>query len=495
MFNQAITRIVILGGGTAGWMTAAYLSHWLAPTNISVTLVESDQIGAIGVGEATVPAIHEFLRALGINEAEFIAATQATFKLGIEFEGWATADNHFFHPFAAYGVQIEDRPFYKTWWSARQQGYSGGLEEFCLAVQLARQGKFAQPSFDPDSRLAWYNYAYHFDASLFAKFLRNYAEVRRVTRIEGKLAQVQLNSTSGFIESLRLVSGQLLGGDLFIDCSGLGAVLIDKAMGVGYEDWSQWLLCDSALAVQTASVMEPNPYTKSIARSAGWQWHIPLQQRVGNGYVYASQFSTDEQARTELLKNLTGELLTDPRTIRFKTGMRRDFWHKNCVSIGLSSGFLEPLESTSISLIQTGIAKMVAFLVDYKIDADQVAEANRLNRLECERIRDFIILHYRLNGRSEPLWQHVSAMPIPLSLEEKIDYFRTTGNIKLLPQESFKDESWVTMFYGFGIEPPLFELSQSDKNIDKILTNIRSALAKGCLYAPSHAAFLQTLKS
>lgn len=495
MPNKPVNHIVIAGGGTAGWMTAAYLARWVEGTRIRITLVESELIGTVGVGEATVPGIHQFIQQLGVKESEFIAATHATFKLGIEFEGWAAPEQAFFHPFAGYGVPLEDRPFYKTWWSAKHQGYSASLAEFCLCTQLAGAGKFAQPSFDPDSRLAWYNYAYHFDASLFAKYLRGYAEQRGVTRIEGKIQQVQLNPDSGFIQSLQLESGQIISGDLFVDCSGMSALLIEKALGVGYEDWSQWLLSDSALAVQTKSVAEPDPFTRSTARSAGWQWHIPLQHRVGNGYVYASQFISEDQARAELLANVEGELLTEPRLIRFATGMREHFWHKNCVAIGLSSGFLEPLESTSISLIQTGINKLAAFLVDFEINDQQVAEANRLNRLEYERIRDFIILHYTLNGRSEPLWQHVRGMDIPTSLAEKIACFKATGDIQLLEQESFSEESWVSMFAGFDLSPTMLIPSHDPARIQSIMEKMRSAIGKGRQHAPSHADFLRTLSA
>src|SRR6187431_2887934 len=395
MSAKPVKKILIVGGGTAGWMTAAYLARWLEKVDVQVVLIESELIGTVGVGEATVPGIHQYIQYLGVKESEFIKATNATFKLGIEFENWAGMDARFFHPFAGYGVQIEDRPFYKTWWSAKAQGYSEGLEKFCLCTQLAKAGKFALPSFDEKSRLAWYNYAYHFDASLFAKFLRGYSEKRGVTRIEGKINHVRLDTSTGFIQSACMDSGQVVEADLFVDCTGMPALLIGKTLGVGYEDWSHWLPCDSALAVQTKSVVDPDPFTRSSAKTAGWQWHIPLQHRVGNGYVYSSQFISHEQAREELLNNLIGERVTEPKLIRFTTGMRSDFWVKNCVSIGLSSGFLEPLESTSISLIQSGIAKLTAFLVNFKIDEKHVAEANRLNRLEYERIRDFIILHYK----------------------------------------------------------------------------------------------------
>ncbi|WP_323815309.1 tryptophan halogenase family protein [Cellvibrio sp. NN19] len=493
MQPKSVSHIVIAGGGTAGWMTAAYLARWLESTDIRVTLVESDQIGTVGVGEATVPGIHEFIQHLGVRESEFIKATHGTFKLGIEFEGWAAPDKSFFHPFAGYGVDIEDRPFYKSWWQAREQGYAPGLEEFCLGTQLARAGKFAQPSFDQESRLAWYNYAYHFDASLFAKYLRGYAERRKVARIEGKINQVQLCPETGFIQCLQLESGAQIAGDLFIDCSGFSALLIGRAMGVGYEDWSHWLLSDSALAVQTKTTTEPDPFTRSIARSAGWQWHIPLQHRVGNGYVYSSQFISQDQAQAELLANLKGELVTEPRLIRFTTGMREQFWHKNCVAIGLSSGFLEPLESTSISLIQTGINKLAAFLVNYEIQAKYVAEANRLNRLEYERIRDFIILHYALNGRAEPMWQQVREIAIPAALAEKIECFKATGDIKLLAQESFVEASWVSMFYGFGMSPGKFAPQMEQEKLQFIMNKMKNAITKGRDIAPSHAEFLESL--
>ncbi|MEN0037002.1 MAG: tryptophan halogenase family protein [Cellvibrio sp.] len=493
MTAEPIKKIVIVGGGTAGWMTAAYLAHWLDGVDIQVTLVESDQIGTIGVGEATVPGIRQFIKTLEISESEFINATNATFKLGIEFEHWAGEGKNFFHPFGGYGARLEDRSFHKTWWAARQAGYTDGLEEFCLCTQLAKAGKFAQPSFEDKSRLAWYNYAYHFDASAFARYLRNYAERRGVIRTEGKVNHIQLDTANGFIQHLSLESGQIIDGDLFVDCTGIPALLINKTMGVGYEDWSHWLPCDSALAVQTNSVTEPDPYTRSSARTAGWQWHIPLQHRVGNGYVYSSPFISHEQARAELLANLAGEPLTEPKLIRFTTGMRPDFWHKNCVAIGLSSGFLEPLESTSISLIQTGIAKMTGFLVNFIIDEKQVAEANRLNRLEYERIRDFIILHYKLNGRSNPFWEHVRAMSIPLTLEEKIAAYKAGGDIKLLAQESFVEESWVSMFYGFGMAPEALLPLSDPAAIPLVMNKMKSAIGKGTALAASHAEFLQSI--
>ncbi len=490
---KPVRKIVIVGGGTAGWMTAAFLSRWLQNINIQVTLVESDQIGTIGVGEATVPGIHQFIKDLGIRESEFIKATHATFKLGIEFAHWAREGKHFFHPFAGYGVDIGGEPFYKTWWAAKQQGYAQELDKFCLCTQLARAGKFALPSFEEQSRLAWYNYAYHFDASLFARFLRDYAEKRGVARVEGRVNHVQLDASTGFIQSISLEAGQVIEGDLFVDCTGIPALLIHQALGVGYEDWSHWLLCDSALAVQTQCVAEPDPFTRSSARSAGWQWHIPLQHRVGNGYVYASQFISHDRAHQELMDNLGGERVTEPRLIRFTTGMRRDFWHKNCVAIGLSSGFLEPLESTSISLIQTGIAKMTGYLVNFEIHGQQVAEANRLNRLEYERIRDFIILHYKLNGREGAFWKCAREMDIPDSLAEKIAAFRRSGHINLLEQESFKEDSWVSMFYGFGLSPEaLPPLGDRERSV-VLMDRMRIAIEKGCHYAGSHAEFLRSL--
>lgn len=491
--GQPIQKIVIVGGGTAGWMTAAHLANWLEVSPISIELVESDQIGTIGVGEATIPGIHRFIRALKISEKEFLKATKGTFKLGIEFEGWRNEQSRFFHPFADYGVSIEDRSFYKTWHFAKTQGMDLDLEKFCLCTQLAKAGKFALPNFDEETRLAWYNYAYHFDASLFAKFLRAFAEKKAVKRTEGKLVEVLLNETSGFIKSVRLEDGRHIEGDLFVDCTGISSLLSGKALGVGYEDWSHWLPCDSALAVQTMESAEPAPFTRSSARSSGWQWHIPLQSRVGNGYVFSSPFISEESAKTELLENLQGECVTDPRLIKFKTGMRSKFWFKNCVAIGLSSGFLEPLESTSISLIQTGIEKLAAFLINFEINEKNVEEANRLNKLEYERIRDFIILHYKLNGRTGDFWGHVRNMGIPATLEEKIANYKASGDIKLMEQESFKTESWVSMFNGFGVVPSHIEPSSDWSRVERLMKSMAGAIQKGLLHAPSHMEFLKTV--
>lgn len=491
--GRPIQKIVIVGGGTAGWMTAAYLASWLESSNISVELVESDQIGTIGVGEATIPGIHRFIRALKISEKEFLNATNGTFKLGIEFDGWREESMGFFHPFADYGVALEDRSFYKTWLSARTHGLDLSLEKFCLCTQLARAGKFALPNFEEESRLAWYNYAFHFDASLFAKYLRSFAEARRVKRTEGKLVDVLLDQSSGFIKELRLEDGRFIRGDLFVDCTGISSLLIGKTLNVKFDDWSCWLPCDSALAVQTKEWSAPDPFTRSTARTSGWQWHIPLQNRVGNGYVYCSRFISDESAKEELLANLQGECLTQPKLIKFNTGMRQDFWSKNCVAIGLSSGFLEPLESTSISLIQTGIEKLSAFLINFEIDEKNVAEANRLNKLEYERIRDFIILHYKLNGRKGSFWDYVRAMSIPSTLEVKIEGFKANGDIRLREQESFKTESWVSMFCGFGVEPAEIEPSADWPRVERLMRNMASAIQKGIVHAPSHSDFLKTV--
>jgi tryptophan halogenase len=495
MFGTKVKKIVIVGGGTAGWMAASYLSKcFKLSEDLKIVLVESDQIGTVGVGEATVPGIHHFIRALDINERDFIAATNATFKLGIEFEQWSAARDTFFHPFGGYGISIEeDRAFYKTWVAAKSQGFDIALDKFCLGTQLARSGKFALPNFNEETRLAWYNYAYHFDATLFAKYLRAYSEARGVQRIEGKVSQVVLNPDSGFISKLIMESELNIEGDVFIDCTGLAALLIGKTLNVEYLNWEHWLPCNTALAVQTKEDSAPDPYTKSTSRSAGWQWHIPLQNRVGNGYVYCDKFITDDDAQKELLRNLKGEAITSPRIIRFKTGARKEFWHKNCVSIGLSSGFLEPLESTSISLIQTGIAKFASFLVDFIIDEKNIAEANRVNLLEYERIRDFIILHYKLSGRTEPFWHYVQNMDIPSTLQEKIDWFLSSGDIKLFEQESFVEESWISMFYGFGLEPKTnFELKDPQK-IKEILARMASAIGKGGDYALSHMEFIKTI--
>lgn len=492
-----IRHITIVGGGTAGWMAAAVLSQRYREHPLKVQLVESSEIGTIGVGEATVPSIIRLNQHLKIPEHEFIAATGATFKLGIEFIDWLRKGQRFFHPFADFGLPIADQPFYPSWLKTRRAGRAAPLEDYCLAAALAKAGRFAQPDDNARTPLALYNYAYHFDASRYAQFLRVYAEARGVERIDGRVESVALHPESGDIAHLRLADGRSVDGELFIDCSGFRGLLIEQALGTGYEDWRHWLPCDSAVAMQSSSAGDPLPYTRSTALGAGWRWQIPLQHRCGNGYVYASDCLGDDEARAELLAGIEGEALTEPRVIRFTAGMRKKFWHRNCVALGLASGFIEPLESTSISLIQTGIEKLLQFLPDLVPKAENIAEANRLNREEYERVRDFIILHYVANQRDDTdFWRRARAISIPDSLKAKLEAFREDGRLIHYEQESFLDSSWLAIYNGFGIEPAHFPAAVQQLDTDQlaeVLEKIRRAVATATTHAPSHAEFLAQL--
>lgn len=495
--SQTIQKVVIVGGGTAGWMAAAALSQYFKAQSIDIKLIESDDIGTVGVGEATVPAIRLFNQQLEIKETDFIKATQATFKLGIEFKDWYKKGHSFFHPFADYGMPINGETFYQCWLALHKQGYSADLEDFCLAAKMAAEGRFALPDLDSPSKLTFYNYAFHFDASLYAQFLRSYAEKLGVVRIEGLIESVDLEPDSGFIKSVSLKSGSVIDGELFIDCSGFKGLLIEGALKTGYEDWSHWLPCDSAVAMQTENAEDPAPFTRSTALEAGWQWKIPLQHRAGNGYVYCSKYVSDEDAINTLTRHVSGHALTKPRVIKFTTGVRKKFWNKNCVALGLSSGFLEPLESTSISLIQSGIEKLLHFFPDKAFNPQLINEANRLNLLEYERIRDFIILHYKASTRNDsPFWQYVGAMSIPESLSAKIEAFKKTGRLINYAQETFQDASWISMYNGFNIVPEeaVLRLGQKDaEGLTRMLDKMRSAIAVGVKYSPLHGDFLKTL--
>ncbi len=495
---RPIQKIVILGGGTAGWMAAAALSKFLEGKDASVQLVESDAIGTIGVGEATVPGIKYFNRQLGVNERDFIRETQATFKLGIEFRDWYAQGSSFFHPFADYGMPINGQSFYQHWLALHKQGYTGKLEDFCLSTQLALNGRFSLPDAESGTPLTDYNYAYHFDASLYAKFLRSYAEARGVQRFEGMIASVEQDTDSGFIKRLILEDGRILDGELFIDCSGFKGILIEKTLQTPYENWSHWLPCNSAVAMQTENAENPVPYTRSTAHEAGWLWKIPLQHRAGNGYVYCSNYISDQHAIDTLERNVTGRALTTPRVIKFTTGVRQEFWNKNCVALGLASGFLEPLESTSISLIQTGIDKLLNHFPDSDFSPELRDEANRLNLLEYARLRDFLILHYKASKRGDTaFWRDVQSMDIPEMLAQKIERFRLDGALLNYDQETFKDPSWISMYNGFNIIPTKPKLSLSGVQLESLaqmLDKMRSAIASGLDYAPLHHEFLSTLE-
>jgi tryptophan halogenase len=445
--TRRIQHIVIVGGGSAGWMTAAALARTLE-RNCSITLVESDEIGIVGVGEATIPPIRLFNDMLGIEEHEFLRRTQGTFKLGIQFVNWAEVGHRYFHPFGSYGRPFDLVQIQHHWQRARAEGKAASLDEYSMAWAAAKAGRFDRPASDPRNVLSTYLYAYHFDASLYARFLRDYAQARGVKRIEGKVVAVEQDGQSGFVTAVRMASGEAVGGELFIDCSGMRALLIEGALQCGYEDWSHWLPCNRALAVPCAR-SDLTPYTRSTAHTAGWQWRIPLQHRTGNGHVYASGFTSDEAAGRVLMGNLDGEPLAEPRLIRYVPGRRKRFWDKNVIAIGLASGFLEPLESTAIHLIQAGISKLIAYFPDLDFDPLVIQEYNRVAAAEVERIRDFIILHYHLTGRTDSeLWRYCANMPIPETLHVKIEHFRRYGRILPGELDIFGPNSWLAVHIG-----------------------------------------------
>lgn len=489
-----IKRIIIVGGGTAGWMAAASLSQYLKHRDINIHLVESAEIGTIGVGEATLPGIRDFNASLGIDEIDFIRNTQATFKLGIEFNDWKSLGSQFFHPFASYGVPIDDIEFYAVWQRLFKQQKAKDLMHYCLPSMMAKYNKFAQPNPNTTSPLARYHYAFHFDASLYAAYLRRYSEANGVVRHEDKITQVKLLD-NGFIGSVCLEKGEELAGDLFIDCSGFRGILIEGALKTGYEDWSHWLPVNSAVAVQSETIAEPTSYTRTTALESGWQWRIPLQHRVGNGYVYCDKFISDEDATAKLLSSLDGKPTTKPRVIKFTTGRRNKFWNKNCVALGLASGFLEPLESTSISLIQTGISKLLMFFPDMSFNEADINEANRLAVIEMERIRDFILLHYKLSQRDDSeFWRYIQTIELPETLAQKIQIFKRRGHLIKYEGESFSDASWISMYNGFGVFPELESIKAEQLDIETLepqLQKIEYIISDATNRSLTHAAFIQ----
>jgi tryptophan halogenase len=492
--HQPIKSVVIAGGGTAGWMTAAALARTLGDSGINITLIESEAIGTVGVGEATIPNIATFNAMLGIDEASFMKATQATIKYGIEFAGWTREGDSYFHPFGQHGHQMAGLSFHHLWHKLYKEGKADRIEAYCVTAMAAKHGKASLPARDPNSIMSSLSHAYQFDAGRYALFLRQYAEKLGVTRIEGKITDVDLDVENGFIQSLGLENNQSVDADLFIDCTGFRALLANKALEVGYEDWSHWLPCDSAQAVGCSKSHDAVPYTRATARKAGWQWRIPLQHRTGNGYVYASDYISDEDVTETLLQNLDGTPLGTPKQLRFKTGRRKKLWHKNCVAIGLSAGFLEPLESTSIYLIQAGISRLMALFPDKGFNEIEAAEYNKLMALEFEQVRDFLILHYVANERhGEPFWDYVRHMPIPDSLEQKIDLFKHRGRFFRYEGDLFTETSWVAVFLGQNIMPsghsPLVDGLPQQK-LQETLAFIKSEITGNIPRMPSHEEFL-----
>ena len=487
---------MIAGGGTAGWITAALLNKVLGKV-IDITLVESAEIGTVGVGEASIPPILHLNGALGIFEKEFIKATGATIKLGIEFENWRSQGHSYMHAFGEIGKDFPFCEFYHFWLKANQANNAPDFWDFSLNYQAAKAHKFAHLKHIPNTQLAGLHYAYHFDATRYGEFLKELAQSRGVKRIEGKIESVNQCHDSGYIRSLLLKNGEQIDGDLFIDCTGLRALLIEQTLNTGFEDWSHWLPCDSAIAVQSESASDAIPYTRSIARDSGWQWQIPLQHRVGNGLVYSSRFLSDEAAKQQLLENLPAKPLTEPRVIKFKTGRRLKQWHKNVIAIGLSSGFLEPLESTSIHLIQSAIIRLVHLFPHQGIDATTIQEYNQQSKLEFEQIRDFLILHYHLNNRGDSaFWRDMSSMEIPSSLSHKIAVFADSGRLFREQNDLFLDSSWLQVLIGQGVIPKDFHPianSFSNENLNGMLSKIKAIKNEPLAKIPSHDEFLKSI--
>jgi tryptophan halogenase len=486
--NTAVRRVVIAGGGTAGWMTAAALSKTLGPL-LDITLIESDEIGTVGVGEATIPSLQTFHALLGIDERAFMAATQATFKLGIQFENWREPGAHYFHGFGLTGKDHWTAGFQHFWLKGRQRQLAADYGAYSLEAQAARHGRFAHL---PNDGL---HYAYHLDATLYARFLRRFSEALGVRRVEGKIERVLTDPATQHIQALQLQGGSQIDGELFIDCTGFRALLIGDTLKVGFEDWSHWLFNDSAVALQTASVGDAVPYTRSIAHPWGWQWRIPLQHRVGNGLVYSSRFVSDDQARQALLAQVQGEPLTQPRVIRFRPGQRQEAWRGNCVAVGLAAGFLEPLESTSIYLIQRAIIRLLQLFPGAGIDAADVTEFNQQTRADVEHVRDFIVLHFHVNQRQDaPYWQASRGMALPAGLQHRTELFRETGRIFRTGGELFSENSWAQVMLGQGLLPRQHHAAahlMADAELAGFLQGIRTSVDRTVAQMPSHQTYVQ----
>jgi tryptophan halogenase len=485
--------VTIVGGGTAGWMAAALLSKLLI--GYDIRLIESEEIGTIGVGEATIPTIRIFNNLCGIDERDFVRATQASFKLGIEFVDWREPGHSYIHGFGKIGQDLMWLHTHQFWLKMAGQGKAKSFDHYALNCLAARKNRFAPPDKrDPNSPLADIDYAYHFDASLYAGFLRKQAEARGVKRIEGRIVTARLRPEDGFVDHVVLADGREIVGDLFIDCSGIRGLLIGQTLGIGYEDWAHWLPCDRALAVPCERVEPLMPYTRSTARDSGWQWRIPLQHRTGNGHVYSSNHIADDAAADVLLRHLDGKALAEPRPVRFTPGKRHKAWEKNVVAIGLASGFLEPLESTSIHLIQTGLLRLIGLFPGAGVKAADVAEYNRQTDFEYRDVRDFIIAHYKVTDREDtPFWAYVKHMDIPDSLAERLELFRTSARFFMRAQaELFREESWVQVLIGQGLpmqyDPMVDMLPQA--RIEAFLRDIEEVIGDVANSLPGHAEWI-----
>lgn len=492
--DNRIKKIVIIGGGTSGWMSAAALSKVLKSRYCEIQLIESEEIGSVGVGEATIPQIQVFNKLLDLDEDEFVRKTQGTFKLGIQFVNWKQIGHKYFHAFGDVGKDMDAIQFYHYWLKMVKKGKALDLGEYTISSVASDRGKFMRPFDAGNSPLSNIAYAFHFDAGLYARFLREYSETRGVIRTAGTVMGTQLNPDTGFIESVILESGEKVSADFFIDCSGFRGLLIEQALHTGYEDWSHWLPCDSAWAVPCESVANLTPYTRSTAHAAGWQWRIPLQHRIGNGHVFSSKFMSEEDAKKILLNNLDGKALADPRMLKFVTGKRRKFWNKNCLAIGLASGFMEPLESTSIHLVQSAIGRLMTFFPNKSFAQEDIDEFNNQAHFEFDRIRDFLILHYKVTNRNDSeFWRYCRNMEIPDSLTQKIEQFKRNGRIFRTSNEMFSDLSWLEVMHGQGLQPEgyhaLVDVMHEEEILNK-MESVKRVIDKSVDYMPSHEQFI-----
>lgn len=485
--SEQKTKVVIAGGGTAGWLAAAALSQQLGSA-VEVTLVESAEIGTVGVGEATIPPMKTFHRLLRIDEQEFMRTTHATFKLGIQFENWRVEGEKYFHSFGTTGRDTLVSEFIHFWLRGRDMGIAKDFGDYCVEFKAALENKCSTQG---DTKV---NHAFHLDAGLYAKYLRTFAERHGATQVEGNIAEVLQDNNSGYITGLRMASGDIVSGDLFVDCTGFRGLLIEQTLHAGYESWEHWLPCNRAVAVQTASVRDPVPYTRSIAHHAGWRWQIPLQHRVGNGTVFCNRYMSEDEAIAKLLADIQGDVITEPRVIQFQTGRRRKNWVKNCVAMGLSSGFLEPLESTSIHLIMTSIMRLLQLFPGKDIQQATIDEYNMQAAIEFELIRDFIILHYKATEREDSkFWRYCKRMDIPESLAHRIDLFRETGKSYQKEGELFRLDSWTQVMLGQGIYPkryhPMVDSMQAQE-LERLLTTIAGNVDAVVDRMPVHGQFL-----
>jgi len=488
MNKGKIQKVVIAGGGTAGWMAAAAMAKVLGKS-IDIKLIESEEIGTVGVGEATIPTLLTYNRLLGINEQQFMAAVKGTFKLGIEFANWREKGHSYIHSFGITGKDHWTAGFQHFWHRGMEMGIAADFGEYCLELKAALENRFAHL---PEQGL---NYAYHLDSSLYAKFLRAMAEEHGAERIEGKIVEVMQDGESGFVTGVKLASGQMVEGDFFVDCSGFRGLLIEQTLHTGYDDWTHWLPCDSAIAVQTEAVSEPIPYTRSIAHDSGWQWRIPLQHRVGNGLVFCSRYMSDDEAISTLMSNIEGKPLIEPRVLKFRTGMRRKHWNKNVVALGLSSGFIEPLESTSIHLIQRGILRLMRMFPSQGVKQSDIDEFNQQTEFEVEGIRDFIILHYHVTDRTDSaFWRQCRSMEIPDTLQHRIDLFRETGRVFKMSDELFAENSWIQVMLGQGTMPeqhhPVADV-MSEEEIANFLSHVQTNVARTTASLPTHQQYIE----